>query len=140
MPGIPNFARLGTEDDPVHVWYEKDTGSIHLSCNDRRLTDEDGGKPGFRAAFNANPRSADYNPANFNRLARFLREQGRPAPDEAPIKPRHLNRRPQVIAELTAETRAPGRPADPSVFGWSVCPACSAVVVDLDEHRAAASC
>lgn len=141
MPSMPNYSRLGTEDDPVHVWYDEGTQSIHLTCNDRRLTDENGEKPGFRVVFNANPRSADYSPANFNRLARFLRTQGRPAPEEAPLKPRQLNRRQQVIAELMAETAKPaGKPADPVVFGWATCPACTAVVADLDKHRAVTSC
>lgn len=91
--------------------------------------------------FNANPRSADYNPANFNRLARFLRARGRPAPEEEPLKPRQLNRRQQVIAELAADAVQPmGKPADPTAFGWTTCPACAAVVIDLNKHRATTSC
>ncbi|MET9000354.1 hypothetical protein [Amycolatopsis sp. NPDC004169] len=50
--------------------------------------------------FNANPASADYHPANFNRLGRYLRQQGKTAPAEAPVHPRHLAQRDQVAAEL----------------------------------------
>jgi hypothetical protein len=96
-----NYVQLGDARNPVHVWYDENTASIHLTCNDPRLTDEQGQKPGFRTVFNAKPRSADYNPGNYNRLARFLRQQGKPAPDEAPLHPRHLDRRAQVIEELT---------------------------------------
>ncbi|MFJ1758858.1 hypothetical protein ACIOD2_00995 [Amycolatopsis sp. NPDC088138] len=49
--------------------------------------------------FNANPRSADYSPANFNRLARYLRQQGKPAPAEAALHTRQLARRDDVIRQ-----------------------------------------
>lgn len=101
--GGGNYVRLGDARNPVHVWYDENTASIHLTCNDARLTDEHGQKPGFRTVFNANPRSADYNPGNFNRLARFLRLQGKPAPAEAPLHPRHLDRREEVTKKLTAD-------------------------------------
>lgn len=97
-----NYATLGDDRNPVNVWYDEGTQSIHLTCSDPRLTDEHGQKPGFRTVFNANPRSADYSPANFNRLARYLRQQGKPAPDEAPLHPRHLAQRGDVIEKLAA--------------------------------------
>lgn len=124
------------------IFYDSEDGSISLVTDDPRLTDENGQRSGFRVTFNGNPKSADYSPANLNRLARFLRAQGKPAPvEDAPIKPRQLNRRQQVIAELAAENMNPtGKPADPAVFGWATCPSCTAVVVDLDRHRTATSC
>jgi hypothetical protein len=38
--------------------------------------------------FNANPRSADYSQSDFNRLARYPRQQGKPAPAEAELHAR----------------------------------------------------
>ncbi|MDT7805003.1 MAG: hypothetical protein QOI78_8436 [Actinomycetota bacterium] len=97
--GTGNYATLGDDRNPVHVWYDEKGGEIHLTCNDPRLTDENGQKPGFRTVFNANPRSADYSPANFNRLARYLRQQGKPAPAEAELHPRQLAQRDDVIRQ-----------------------------------------
>jgi hypothetical protein len=94
-----NHTTLGDDRNPVTVWYDEGTQSIHLTCNDPRLTDENGQKPGFRTVFNANPRSADYSPANFNRLARYLRQQGKPAPAEAELHPRQLAQRDDVIRQ-----------------------------------------
>lgn len=132
------YARVGTNADPFEVWWDPTDNSIHLTCNDKRLTDENGEKPGFRVVFNSNPRSADYNPATFNRLSRFLRDQDRPAPDEVPIKKRQLNLRQQVIAELAADAAGNpmGKAANPETMGWTMCPSCTAVVVDLNQHRA----
>jgi hypothetical protein len=46
-----------------------------------------------------------------------------------------------VIAELAADAVQPmGKPADPTAFGWTTCPACVAVVIDLNKHRATTSC
>lgn len=98
-----NYAQLGDDRNPVHVWYDPEDASIHLTCRDPRLTDEHGGKPVFRVVFNANPASADYHPRNFNRLARFLRQEGKSAPDEVPVHPRHLALRPQVVANLAVD-------------------------------------
>jgi hypothetical protein len=125
----------------LEVFYDPADHSISLVTDDPRLTDENRERPGFRVTFNGNPKSADYNPANLNRLARLLCDNGQPAPAEVPVKKRQLSLRSKVIAELTAESvRATGKPADPSVFGWTTCPACSAVVVDVERHRTATSC
>jgi hypothetical protein len=133
-----NYVALGGGKYPVQVFWDEGTQSIHLTCNDPTLTDENGEKPGFRTVFNANPRSADYNPANFNRLARHLREQGKPSPDEVPLHPRRLDQRAQVTAEIAtaAADRPTGRPADPSTFGWATCAICASVVLDEPKHRA----
>lgn len=131
------YVPLGDDAHPVNVWYHERTRAIHVTCSNPALTDETGEKAGFRILFNANPRSADYSPANFNRLARYLRSQGKPAPDEVPLHSRKLSDRPGVIAELTGEPpRRVGQPADPATLGWAVCETCAAVVVDVDRHRA----
>ena len=97
-----NYATLGEDRYPFTVRYDEESQSIHLTCGDPRLTDGNGQKPGFFREFNANPRSADYDPGNFNRFARYLRQQGKAAPDEVPVHPRQLAQRPQVIEALAA--------------------------------------
>lgn len=53
--------------------------------------DEHGEKPGFKWAVSADPDSADYDPANYNRFARFLRSEGKPAPEhDVPIHSRRI--------------------------------------------------
>ncbi|WP_328647677.1 hypothetical protein OHS58_07650 [Amycolatopsis sp. NBC_00348] len=94
-----NYAILGDAQYPVKIWFHEPSQTMHLTCNDPGLTDEDGARPGFRVKFNANPRSADYNPATFNRLARYLREHGKPAPDAVALHPRDLPLRDQVIEQ-----------------------------------------
>ncbi|ALE81252.1 hypothetical protein WY02_25895 [Pseudonocardia sp. AL041005-10] len=139
--GDSGTAILGSEQHPVKVWYDPSTESISIICDDPRLTDESGRANGLRVTVNANGKSADYNPAVQNRLARYLRLAGKIAPADVPVKKRQLSMRPQVIAELASE-RSPkiGKAASPEAMGWSMCPACTAVVVDLDRHRAATSC
>lgn len=141
---MSNYVRVGSEKDPFEVWYSAEDNTIHLTCNDKRLTDENGQKPGFRVVFSANPRSADYNPGLFNRFARLLRAQDKPAPaEDAPLMSRRLDQRRKVIADLAAVavTAEPlGKAADPKAFGWDMCPTCSAVVVNLPKHRTATSC
>lgn len=132
-----NYVPLNTDRHPVHIWWDERNRCIHLTCTNPELTDEANAKPGFRVVFNASPRSADYSPGNFNRLARYLRSYGKPAPDEVPLHSRKLSDRPGVIAELTGEpSRRVGQPADPATLGWAVCETCAAVVVDVDRHRA----
>jgi hypothetical protein len=97
-----NYVILGDDRHPVTIWYDQKTESIHLACGDPRLTDENGEKPGFHVRYNANPLSADYNPANFNRLGRYLRQQGKTAPAEVAVHPRQLAQRGQVAGELAA--------------------------------------
>ncbi|MFF1613332.1 hypothetical protein ACFVYA_36665 [Amycolatopsis sp. NPDC058278] len=45
---------------------------------------------------------AGHHPANFDRLGRYLRRQGKSAPDEVAVHPRHLARRDQVAGECAA--------------------------------------
>jgi hypothetical protein len=130
--GAPSTTKL-----TVDVFYDQADGSLSLVTDDPRLTDENGQRPGFRVTFNGNAKSADYNPANFNRLARFLVANGKPAPAEVPLRQRQLNRRSAVIAEVTGEQAkaATGRPADAAFLGWTVCPSCTAVVTNLPKHK-----
>ncbi|WP_153395339.1 hypothetical protein [Ornithinicoccus halotolerans] len=127
----------GYTDVKMNVWWDKNQNAIHVTTNDSRFTDEHGEKPGLRVVFSANPKSADYNPSNFNRCARVLRDEGVDAPDEVPIHSRVLKQRPGVIAALAAPEKvavpSPGA-ADPAAFGWTSCPHCRAVLVDKQGH------
>lgn len=71
-----------------------------MATNDPLFTDEQGDRPGIRVVFSSNPRSADYNPATFNRLARALDAAGVAAPSPVPVHPRHLRHRDGVINQL----------------------------------------
>ena len=81
--------------DGFSVWWHKDTPDrIRMATSDPAIRGEDGDKPGLQVVFSSNPRSADYHPANFNRLARWLAAQGEPAPEPVPVADRQLGRRP----------------------------------------------
>ncbi|MCV3240577.1 hypothetical protein [Mesorhizobium sp. ZC-5] len=54
----------------VSIWYNEKSRHIHIA----------GG--GFRSTVNADPESKRYHPNLFKKLARVLREQGKPAPTE----------------------------------------------------------
>ena len=110
-------------------WHDSQPDRIHLATKDPRFVDEHGTKPGIRIVFSANPASADYNPANFNRVARALREAGAPAPNDAPIASRKLKDRPAASKP---------RQAAQAVLGedWRECPTCMSIVTDLDAHIA----
>lgn len=121
----------------INVWWSAtEPERVHFVVADSRLTDEHGEKPGLRLVFSANPKSADYNPANFNRCARMLRAAGKPAPDaDVPEHKRHLRYRDALLGSLSA-------PAAPVELGTlpsdaEICPNCSAYVADLSSHKAA---
>jgi hypothetical protein len=158
------YLNIGTPKEPVTIWWAKDSDPtrIHLTTGDPRFTDENGGRLGLRVVFSSNPRSADYNPGNFNRCARALADAGIAAPDLVPVHPRHLKQRSGVIAELAAEEAAAAADtalgdvadstapaslstasgasiADPAEYGWATCPICWSIVVDLDAHAATCS-
>ncbi len=81
--------------DGFSVWWHEDTPDrIRMATSDPAIRGEDGDKPGLQVVFSSNPRSADYHPANFNRLARWLAAQGEPAPEPVPVADRQLGRRP----------------------------------------------
>jgi hypothetical protein len=142
--GNGQYITIGS--DPKHgmtVWWDqKNPDSIHLTTDDPRWTDENGERFGLRVVFSANPRSADYNPANFNRCARALVAAGKAAPVVVPVHSRKLVDRAEVIAELAAQpltvsvtcAKNPAGPVDPAAYGWTDCPDCRAVVVDKAAH------
>lgn len=138
-PGKGDYVTIGSGPNAFVVFFDKDSGdAIHLITDSPEITDEHGEKPGLRTVVSSNPKSANYNPPNFNRLARLLRKYGKTAPEDVPLHPRQLAKRPQVTALLLGSgTHDPG-PADPKQFGWSICPHCSAVVLDVDDHLEAA--
>lgn len=115
-------------------WHDGQPDRIHLAVNDARFVDEHGEKPGIRIVFSSNPASADYNPANFNRIARALRAVGAPAPDDVPVASRKLKERPGV-ARVVPPKKV--RPVSLTVdqLDWAECPTCKSVVTDLDAHN-----
>ena len=100
--GSTKFITVGDRTGhPFNIfWDPGQPDRIHMATNDPAFVDEDGGKPGIRVVFSRNPRSADYNPATFNRLARALKAAGAAAPGEVPVHPRHLRYRDAVIKKL----------------------------------------
>jgi len=54
-----------------------DSGRMLLWSNDPQLTDAHGAKPGIKLCYSTDPDSADYSPANYNRLLRWLHRQGK---------------------------------------------------------------
>lgn len=111
-------------------WHASQPDRMHLAIDDARFVDENGEKPGIRIVFSSNPASADYNPANFNRLARALREQGAPAPaEDVPVASRKLKDRIAVTP--------PAKQGSVADCGWSECPTCKSIVTDLAGHNEA---
>ena len=97
------FITAGDSGHPFNIfWHPGQPDRIHMATNDSTFTDETGGKPGIRVVFSSNPRSVDYNPATFNRLARALKDAGAHAPSPVPIHPRHLRYRDAVIKQVGA--------------------------------------
>ena len=151
QPAPPKYLVIGGPEHPMTIWWAAhQPDRVHLTTGDPRFTDESGGRAGLRVVFSSNPRSADYNPGNFNRIARALAEAGIAAPEEVPVHQRHLRSRDQVIKDLdqqaTAQQEATAVAAvskqvggatvsDPAEFGWATCPQCFCVVVSLDQHN-----
>lgn len=99
----PKFITAGTGGHPFNIfWQPAQPDRIHMATNDPTFTDQDQLRPGIRVVFSSNPRSADYNPATFNRLARALASAGAAAPPEAPVHRRHLRDRDALIKALSA--------------------------------------
>ena len=123
-------------------WDEKQPDRIHLIFGGSLFADADGGREGLRIVFSSNPSSADYNPANFNRCARLLHSEGRPAPAPVDEHSRTLAHRNQVISDAGAsqvpslKRPRPMSGADNGVFLARAlpCPACACLVVDLNVH------
>ena len=99
-PNDSSQLALSDQSHQVTVtWNPKAPRRMLLATGDPRFTDENGGKPGLRTIFSANPKSADYDPAQFNRIARAMRSAGLDAPDEVPVRPRRNKQRRGVIAK-----------------------------------------
>jgi hypothetical protein len=81
--------------DGFKAWWEERDNTIHMGTSDPRFTSEDEASgPGLRLKFSANPRSADYHPRYYNRIARALRAAGKRAPEhDAPEHDRRLDQR-----------------------------------------------
>lgn len=146
------YLNIGTPEHPVTVWWsDTQPDRVHVTTGSPQFSDENGGKFGLRIVFSSNPKSADYNPGNFNRVARALRDAGIPAPAEVEVHPRHLRYRPQIIADAAAAAAAAETPlpkiesresaetvTDPAEFGWAACEKCGCVVVSLEVHTCVA--
>lgn len=124
-----NYLTVGDQQGhPFTLWWrENDPDRIHLTTNDPRFLDEHGSRPGIRIVVSSNPRSADYNPATFNRCSRALAAAGRPAPPEVEVHSRKLAERPSGTTPSLAAA-APG--------SVDSCPGCFALVTDLEGHLA----
>lgn len=85
--------------DGFHVWWRPNQPhEIHLVSSDPLFSSADGDHPGLWVTFSCNPKSANYHPQNFNRAARALKGEGKPAPEEVPEHDRRLNLRSKWIA------------------------------------------
>jgi hypothetical protein len=85
-----SYGRIDGVDLTVHCM---EPDRIVIKTGDRRITKPDGSRPGIWFSASSNPDSADYDPNNFNRLTRYLRGQGLPAPNPVPEHPRRPDRR-----------------------------------------------
>jgi hypothetical protein len=131
------YVYVGSDPHSFTLWFDQKAGdSIHLTSGDPRFLDENGERPGLRVVFSSNPNSADYNPGNFNRSARVLKEAGKAAPEEVPLESRRLADRPKVKAQL--KTVQPSS-TDPAQFGWQVCNGCGCVIISTANHSCHAS-
>lgn len=78
----------------LNVWWNpSDPDRIHLATSQPDIVDDHGEKPGLRIVFSSNPNSADFNPGNFNRIARWLAANGKAAPPLTEAASRRLRDR-----------------------------------------------
>jgi hypothetical protein len=92
-----------TDAEITYYWDPDEPERIHLWIKNSRFTDANGEHIGIWNVYSANPKSADYSPSNFNRVARALRVEGRPAPEhDAPEHDRRLRSRPKLIKAYEA--------------------------------------
>ena len=64
----------------VNVWWTPEhPDEMHVTSDDPDLNHPNT-EPGMRVVFSANPRSANYHPANFNRCRQMLIQHGKSAP------------------------------------------------------------
>lgn len=84
-------------DARTHVWWDPaDPTRIRCALHSGEITDAAGERGGLSWTASSNLASADYQPNNFNRLARLLRSRGKEAPDEVEELPRQLARRTEL--------------------------------------------
>jgi hypothetical protein len=77
-----------------NIWWVRDRPSeIYMTMTTKAMVNEHGGQHGFWTTFSTNLKSANYDPANFNRLARWLESQGIDAPPQVPVGSRRLGTR-----------------------------------------------
>jgi hypothetical protein len=89
---VGGLGPYGRGPRPPH--YPSDPERIHLATNRTDIVDDAGEKPGLRIVFSDNPKSADYNPGNFNRISRWLADNEKPAPPLVEKGSRRLRDRP----------------------------------------------
>ncbi|HEX5512440.1 MAG TPA: hypothetical protein VFX41_12055 [Actinomycetales bacterium] len=131
---------------PINLWWTaSQPDRIHLVLTDPRLLDGNGEKPGLRLVLSANPKSADYSPANFNRCARLLRSLEMPAPEhDVPEHPRHLRYRDHVIDTVVTDSHGvaggpvpPGATVPGPMPDAEVCDICWCYVANVKKHQTA---
>jgi len=130
-------------NDVTVWWAAHQPDRVHVTSGDPQFTDENGEKPGLRIVFSSNPKSADYNPGSFNRVARALADADIAAPPLVEVRPRHLRYRDAIITEAEKEVPStfveePAVPMGASMLrkmGLDVCPECGAVVASMSIPR-----
>lgn len=82
----------------------KDPERIRVFIHWDGFTDHKGERPGMQIVFSSNPKSADYNPNNFNRCMRILEKQAGElkGSNTVPIHSRLLRLRDRWIREYLA--------------------------------------
>lgn len=81
-------------EDGFHIWWTANQPhEIHMVSSDPIFNSADGKHPGLWTTYSSKPKSANFHPQNFNRLARALKDKGLPAPAEVPEHDRRLNMR-----------------------------------------------
>lgn len=95
MPASTGFVT----DEGFHVWWRPNQPhEIHLVSSDPLFNSPDGQHPGLWTTASCNPKSANYHPQNFNRLARALKAKGCAHPPVVAEHDRRLNMRAKWIA------------------------------------------
>ena len=86
-------------EERFHVWWRPNQPhEIHLVSSDSVFNSPNEQRPGLWVTFSCNPKSANYHPQNFNRLARALEKNGLGHPPEVAEHDRRLNLRARWIA------------------------------------------
>lgn len=107
MPA-PDRSSVGKHiEEFPHVWWRPDDPTeIFMTLVTPKLTDENKQRPGMWNTYSTNWRSANYDPANFNRLARFLADNNLAAPPQVEVGSRRLSVRFKKWMSSTAPSSA----------------------------------